>query len=102
MRVHVGVLLAGFGAALAAAGQLPRPAPPPGFAPPERLLDGAAFGARLHPHYADFDGDGTVDQLVGVWDRLLVFRNRGTTAAPEYAPPAYFDAAEPSARLPAG
>jgi hypothetical protein len=72
------------------------------FDPPEMILDGSEHDGQLCPHYADFDGDGTIDQLVSVGDRLLVYRNRGTNARPEYATPTWFDEAEPSARIPAG
>jgi hypothetical protein len=77
-------------------------APPAEFGPPEVLLDGSEYGAGPHPHYADFDDDGRIDQLVGIWDRLLVYRNVGTNAKPEYAKPTWFDEAEPSARIPFG
>jgi hypothetical protein len=73
-----------------------------GFAPPEVILDSWDYGARLHPHYADFDGDGRIDQLVGVQNRLLNFRNLGSNARPVYAEPSYFDEVEPSANLPSG
>ncbi len=72
------------------------------FGPPEVILDGSEKGNRLFPHYADFDGDGRIDQLVGTDDRLLVYRNLGTNAKPEYAKPAWLDEVEPSARIPAG
>ena len=72
------------------------------FGPPEVLLDGSGDGTRLYPHYADFDGDGRIDQVVGVNDRLLVYRNQGTNANPEYARPTWLDEVEPSARIPRG
>jgi hypothetical protein len=75
---------------------------PDEFGPPEVILHGSEEGTRLYPHYADFDGDGRIDQLVGVDDRLLVYRNHGTNAKPEYAKPAWLDEVEPSARIPAG
>jgi hypothetical protein len=110
MRLRLCIALGGIGLALLAAGESPPPRPaggtevsrPAEFDPPEVTLDGSGYGGRLHPHYADFDGDGRIDQLVGVWDRLLVYRNRGTNARPAYAPPAWFDEAEPTARIPAG
>lgn len=111
MRFRLFVLLSGVGFGLAAAGGPSRPEPiaspqgvsrPAEFDPPELLLDGSEFAAGLHPHYADFDGDGKVDQLVGVGNRLLVYRNEGTSARPVYANPTWFDAAVPSAVIPDG
>ena len=111
MRLLLCSLLSAFSLALFAFGQPPRSTAPEGarvtdrpseFGPPKVILDGSEYGSRLHPHYADFDGDGKIDQLVGVWDRLLVYRNRGTNARPEYAKPVWFDESEPSARIPAG
>ena len=72
------------------------------FAPPEIILDGSEYGCGMHPHYGDFDNDGKIDQVVGIWDRLLIFRNLGTNAIPTYAKPTWFDETEPSARIPAG
>lgn len=99
------------GLALMATGALPDPHNsqgtqganhPPEFGPPEVILDGSEDAGKLYPHYADFDEDGRIDRLVGVRDRLLVYRNRGTSAEPKYAVPTWFDEAEPSARIPAG
>jgi hypothetical protein len=111
MRLRLCAVLSGIGFALLAVGEPPRPAPAPGtrradrpaeFDPPEMILDGSEHDGRLCPHYADFDGDGTIDQLVGVGDRLLVYRNRGSNARPEYAAPTWFDEVEPSGRIPGG
>jgi hypothetical protein len=73
-----------------------------------RLLDGLEYGI-LHPTFGDFDGDGKIDMLVGVKGddgdgkgRLLVYLNRGTNKAPEYAKPFWFDEANPTGRIPAG
>ncbi len=106
MRIRLCAFLFGLGIMLVLVGRaLPPnrqgPRTPIGFASPETILDGS-YGVRMYPHYADFDGDGTVDQLIGVQDRLLIMRNRGTNAKPDYEPPTYFDAVEPSARLPGG
>jgi hypothetical protein len=72
------------------------------------LLDGSEYG-RLYPAFADIDGDGKTDLVVGVtdWDsrnggRLLVYRNRGTNARPVYAKPTWLDQTVPSARIPDG
>ena len=80
----------------------PRADRPARFDPPETILDGSKFDRRLFPTFADIDGDGSTDLLVGIPDRLLVYRNRGTTARPAYAEPAWLDQAVPSARIPDG
>jgi hypothetical protein len=72
------------------------------------ILEGPEYGPPF-PTFADVDGDGKADLLVGVVDwksrdagRLLVYRNRGTNARPVYAKPAWLDEAVPSARIPNG
>lgn len=72
------------------------------FEPPEMVFDGSELGGRLHPHYADFDGDEKIDRLLGVENRLVIYRNRGTNARPEYAKPVWFDEMVPSGRIPDG
>ncbi len=81
----------------------------------KRILDGSEIGV-LFPTFADFDGDGTIDLLVGVKGdkgqapmrepssegRLLVYLNRGTNAAPVYVKPYRFDDVVPSGRIPMG
>jgi hypothetical protein len=81
----------------------------------KRILDGSEIG-WLSPTFADFDGDGKIDLLVGVngdkkqalmgkpWGEghLLVYLNRGTNAAPMYAKPFRFDDVVPSGRIPFG
>jgi len=70
-----------------------------GFDDPEVMLDGSEHG-RLYPAFADIDGDGKIDMLVGNWHgRLLVFRNKGTNARPEYAKPIRLDETIPSANI---
>ena len=80
----------------------PASAPPDkatGFDPPEVILDGSEYG-RLYPTFADIDGDGKIDMLVGHWlSRLLVFRNEGTNARPVYAKPTWLDETVPSAKI---
>ena len=72
---------------------------PTGFDPPEVILDGSEYG-RLYPAFADIDGDGKIDLLVGNWrGRLLIFRNNGTNARPEYAKPTWLDDTVPSANI---
>jgi hypothetical protein len=69
------------------------------FEPPEVILDGSEYG-RLYPAFADIDGDGKIDMLVGNWlGRLLVFRNKGTNARPVYARPTWLDETLPSANI---
>jgi hypothetical protein len=80
-------------------GPPPTASPPIGFEPPTLILDGSAYG-RLYPAFADIDGDGKVDLLVGNWlSRLLVFRNIGTNARPVYAKPTWLDETVPSAKI---
>ena len=79
-----------------------RPDPPAGLGPPETILDGSDYSPILFPTFADFDGDGKTDLLVGTINRLLVLPNRGTNAKPEYAKPTWLDDTVPSARIPDG
>jgi hypothetical protein len=64
MRFRLGAALCGLAIARVAFGEPPQPHPSRGtreverlaeFGPPEVVLDGSEYGARLHPHYADFD-----------------------------------------------
>src|SRR5262245_6696584 len=74
-----------------------QPDRPTGFDPPEVILDGSE---RLYPAFADIDGDGKVDMVVGTWtSRLLVYRNKGTNARPVNAKPAWLDETVPSAKI---
>ena len=82
----------------------PRDADPPSdLAAPAVLLDGSAINRRLFPAFSDIDGDGFADLLVGIPNRLLVYRNRGTNERPAYdADPAWLDETVPTARIPDG
>jgi hypothetical protein len=100
LRVSIALVLLAIGGAV-------RPTPPAspqpdkatGFEPPEVILDGSTYG-RLYPAFADIDGDGKIDMLVGNWlGRLLVFRNKETNARPVYAKPTWLDETVPSANI---
>jgi hypothetical protein len=72
------------------------------------ILDGTEHG-RLFPAFADIDGDGKIDLVVGVAGhksrrngRLLVYLNRGTKTRPKYAKPRWLDETVPTARIPDG
>jgi hypothetical protein len=111
MRIRLCAALGGLGLALATIVETPRPnsrcldqvrCPTAISHPPEVILDGSEHADRMFPQFADFDGDGVTDLMLGVGDRLLVYRNRGTNARPVYDKPTWFDETEPSARLPHG
>jgi FG-GAP repeat len=113
MRLPLSIALAVIviGGALRPASSLadPHADAPIGFEAPELILDGSEYGL-LNPAFADIDGDGKTDLLVGVHSgdnngihgvgRLLVYGNRGTNARPVYAKPTWFDETVPSARIP--
>ncbi len=53
-----------------------------------RTADGMPMdvGWSATPHAADWDGDGRLDLLVGgEWNRVLLYRNKGTATRPAYA-----------------
>ena len=102
MRTRPGVALALMVFIGAARPDSPGVDRPTGFDPPEMILDGSEIGHALFPTFADTDGDGATDLLLGIPDRLLVYRNRGTDARPAYEAPAWLDETVPSARIPGG
>jgi hypothetical protein len=103
MRLRLGIALAliaiGGSVPPIPPGASPQPDKPTGFNPLEVILDDSEYG-RLYPTFADIDGDGKIDMLVGNWlGRLLVFRNNGTNARPVYVKPTWLDEAVPSADI---
>jgi len=109
------IVTAGFGALLDLRGIAGEPPAPARLEFERRLLDGSDIGV-LFPTFADFDGDGKIDLLVGVkglgkgrlHDKrfgdggLLVYLNRGSNARPIYAKPFWFDDMVPSGLIPQG
>jgi hypothetical protein len=59
---------------------------------------------HAHPLYADFDGDGVPDLLVGQFgDGLLwLYKNTGTAAKPQFAAGVKFKGGEKGGRVPTG
>jgi hypothetical protein len=111
MGIRLCAAVTGIGLALATIAETPRPSsrglepvqrPTAVFNLPEVVLDGSEHADQLFPQFADFDGDGVTDLILGVGDRLLVYRNHGTNAHPMYDKPTWFDETEPTARLPHG
>jgi hypothetical protein len=102
MRLRLGIVLALIGIGgivLQTPPASPKPNKTTGFDLPEVILDGSEYG-RVYPAFADIDGDGKIDMLVGDWrGRLLVFRNTGTNARPVYAQPTRLDETVPSANI---
>lgn len=74
----------------------------PGVDAPEVILDGSEIDPTLIPTFADLEGDGTLDLLVGTTNRLLIYPNTGTNDRPEYAEPRWLDESVSSALIPDG
>lgn len=76
-------------------------------AAPVRIMAG---GESIHvagyaaPFVGDFDGDGTIDLLVGQMDRggLRIYRNTGTNARPVFEGFTWFKAGGREACIPSG
>jgi FG-GAP repeat len=78
---------------------------PAGLDSPKLILDGTDYG-RMFPTFADIDGDGKIDLVVGVTGskgngggRLLVYLNQRTRARPNYGKPAWLHETVPTARI---
>ena len=78
------------------------------FAPPVRLEAGGkpinVDTGHAAPCFADIDGDGSPELLVGQFDdgKLRVYPNRGTRAAPRFDTFAWFQAGGKEGKVPAG
>ena len=79
-----------------------------GFEAPERLNDGESpinvdIG-HAAPYYADFDGDGKRDLLVGQFGdgKLRIYKNQGTDTAPKFKDFEWLKAEGEIAKVPTG
>lgn len=81
----------------------------PELKPPVRIdangspIDTGGIGYAA-PFYADFDGDGTRDLLVGEFSqgRMRVFRNHGTDTEPVFKDHEFFQAGGAQGTVPSG
>jgi hypothetical protein len=72
---------------------------------------GRHLGDNANPWFADFDGDGKPDLLVGQGafssahpenGRLRVYKNLGEKGRPRFGDPLWFDDLVPTGRIPTG
>jgi hypothetical protein len=79
-----------------------------GLADPVRLRAGGSYidveHGHANPHFADFDGDGKPDLLVGQFEggQLRVFKNTGTKATPKFDGFSWFQAGGSTGKVPFG
>jgi hypothetical protein len=75
------------------------------------FLPGDVLGDNANPWFADFDGDGTPDLLVGQGafssafpdgGRLRIYKNLGAKGRPRFDAPFWFDDLVPTGRIPTG
>jgi hypothetical protein len=73
--------------------------------------EGRHLGDNANPWFADFDGDGKPDLLVGrgafstafpEGGRLCVYKNLGAKGRPRFGDPLWFDDLVPTGRIPQG
>jgi hypothetical protein len=78
------------------------------FRAPERIVaDGKPIDVEVghaSPHYADFDGDGVSDLLVGQFGsgKLRIYKNHGTLRKPEFKDFTFVQAGGKDASVPSG
>ena len=99
MRILPGLLLIATGS-MASADEL---APPVNVKAGGKAIDTGGVGYAA-PCYADFDGDGVKDLLLGEFSqgRLRIYKNLGTNAKPRFKDFVFFQDGAETGRIPAG